>query len=312
MKVEQELPLTQDKDTIVAIGVFDGVHIGHRSLIRHLTEIASKNSMLSSVVTFLNHPRTVINPEFEVKYITGPLERIQRLKEAGVDTVIPITFDKELSELRASEFVDLLQKRLNMKGMVMGQNFAMGHRREGNFEMLKKLGIEKGFSVTVIEPTLENGEEVSSTLIRKSIAEGNLRKASTLLTKPFSIRGKVVQGDSIGRHMGYPTANIDVQSNLLIPPDGIYATLVAVNNQEYFAASYLGTKPTFGGDKHVIEAFLIAFDGNLYGSDIDIKFIEKLRGDQFFNTKDELAEQIRIDVECTLNVLKMYTHGESI
>ena len=312
MKVEQELPLTPNKDTIVAIGVFDGVHIGHRGLIRRLSEIAHQNNMLSSVVTFLNHPRTVINPAFEVKYITGPAERIHRLKEAGADIVIPITFDKDLSMLNASEFVDLLQTRLNMKGMVMGENFAMGHGREGNSKMLKTLGDEKGFSVTVVESTSENGEEVSSTLIRKSIAEGDLRKALTLLTKPFSISGTVVKGDSIGQHLGYPTANIDIQNNLLIPPDGIYATIVGVNNANYFAASYLGTKPTFGGNKHVIEAFLIDFDGNLYGSDIDIKFIEKLREDQFFQTKEELVKQIRVDVECTLDVLRMYTHNEPI
>ena len=263
--------------------------------------------MLSCIVTFSNHPRTVVTPGFEVKYITDPKHRVKLPKDAGADLVMPITFDHDLSLLSADQFVDLLQDKLRMKGMVMGQDFAMGHNREGDAETLKTIGLAKGFSVHVIEAACHNGENISSTIIRKSIADGMLTRAIDLLGRPFSIEGRVVSGDSQGKTLGFPTANLDVDTHLLIPPDGIYATLVKTENKQYFGASYIGTKPTFNGTKHVIETFLIDFNEDIYGSFITIDFIERIREDKLFDSPTELIEQMKIDVEYTLDILKLYT-----
>ena len=307
MKADQELIPIPSEETIVAVGVFDGVHLGHSGLIKQLTTLAHSHDMLSCVVTFSNHPRTVVTPGFELKYITDPKHRVELLKDAGADLVIPITFDHDLSLLSADQFVDLLQDKLRMKGLVMGQNFAMGHNREGDAETLKAIGLEKGFSVNVIEPIYNNGKSISSTLIRESIADGMLSKALALLGRPFSIEGRVISGDSQGQILGFPTANLDIDTHLLIPPDGIYATIVTTRGRQYFAASYIGTKPTFNGSKHVIETFLIDFDENIYGSLISIDFIERIRGDESFYSSSELVAQMKIDVEYTLDILKLYT-----
>ena len=307
MKADQELIPFPPKETLVAVGVFDGVHLGHSGLIKQLTALAHSKDMLSCIVTFSNHPRTVVTPGFEVKYITDPKYRVDLLKDAGADLVMPITFDHDLSLLSADQFVNLLQDRLRMKGMVMGQDFAMGHNREGDAETLKTMGLAKGFSVNVIDAACHNGENISSTLIRKLIADGMLTKARDLLGRPFLIGGRVVSGDSQGKTLGFPTANLDVDTNLLIPPDGIYATLVKAGNKQYYAASYIGTKPTFNGSKHVIETFLIDFNEDIYGSFITIDFIERIREDQSFYSSTELIEQMKIDVEYTLDILKLYT-----
>ena len=307
MRADQELIPVPPQETLVAVGVFDGVHLGHSGLIKQLTTLDHSRNMLSFIVTFSNHPRTVVTPGFEVKYITDPKHRVKLLKDAGADLVMPITFDHDLSLLSADQFVDLLQDKLRMKGMVMGQDFAMGHNREGDAETLKTIGLAKGFSVHVIEAACHNGENISSTIIRKSIPDGMLTRAIDLLGSPFSIEGRVVSGDSQGKTLGFPTANLDVDTHLLIPPDGIYATLVKTENKQYFGASYIGTKPTFNGAKHVIETFLIDFNEDIYGSFITIDFIERIREDKLFDSPTELIEQMKIDVEYTLDILKLYT-----
>jgi riboflavin kinase/FMN adenylyltransferase len=305
MRVHQELPAQPpQKNAVLAIGVFDGVHTGHKHLLNRLKETATQGGMLSGVLTFVNHPRTVLVPGTCVQFITSVNDRLSLLESTSVDMVIPLTFELELSRLRAHEFVDLLQERLRMAGLVMGQNFVMGYKREGTPEFLKAIGDEKGFSVTVVDPLSTDGERVSSTATRDAISEGDVGKAGRNLGRPFALQGKVVAGNSRGRSLGFPTANLSIAKDRLLPGDGIYATWAIVGDKRYMAATNVGVRPTFSETKRVVEAFILDFDGDLYGSDISVEFIERLRNERRFDTPEALVAQMHKDVEQTREILR--------
>ena len=305
MRVHKELPSQlPQKNTVLAIGVFDGVHTGHQHLLKRLKDNAAQGGMLSGVLTFVNHPRTVLVPDTCIKFITSVNDRLALLERTGVDMVIPLTFELELSRLRAHEFVELLQERLRMAGLVMGHNFVMGYRREGTPEVLKAIGSEKGFSVTVVDPVSANGERVSSTATREAISAGDVDKAYRNLGRPFALQGKVVAGNSRGKSLGFPTANLSIAKDRILPGDGIYATWAYVGDKRYMAATNVGVRPTFGEAERVVEAFILDFDGDLYGSAITVEFVERLRNEQRFETPEALVAQMHKDVEQTREVLK--------
>ena len=299
MRVHQELPETPpDRGAILTIGVFDGVHRGHQSLLKRVVEVASQGGMLSGVLTFVNHPRSVLVPDTCISYITSVDDRLALLKDAGVDLVIPLHFDLELSRLRAHEFTSLLQERLNMAGLVMGYNFAMGFKREGTPETLAAIGSEQGFSVTVVDAVTVEGGRVSSTVIRDSVAAGDVAAASELLGRCFNLCGEVVVGEGRGRAvLGYPTANLDLPEDRLVPGNGIYATWARVGNERYMAATNVGVKPTFGENERNIESYLLDFDGDLYGKDLTLEFVDRLRDEVRFDSAEALVAQMHLDVE---------------
>lgn len=304
MRVHQELPAQlPQENTVLAIGVFDGVHIGHQHLLNQLKNTALQGNMLSGVLTFVNHPRTVLVPDTCVKFITSINDRLALLENTNVDMVIPLTFELELSRLRAHEFVELLQNRLRMAGLVMGHNFVMGYKREGTPEFLKAIGGEKGFSVTVVDPVSADGERVSSTATREAILAGDVDKAYQNLGRPFTLQGKVIEGNSRGKSLGFPTANLSIANNRILPMDGIYATWAQVGNKRYMAATNIGVRPTFEETERIVEAFLLDFDGDLYGSEISVGFVERLRNEQRFDTPEELVAQMHKDVEQTREIL---------
>lgn len=308
MRVHQELPAqSPQRNTVLAIGVFDGVHMGHQHLLKRLKDTASQGGMLSGVLTFVNHPRTVLTPGTCIKYITSVEDRLALLKSNGVDLVIPLTFDLELSHLRTHEFVELLQDRLNMAGLVIGYNFAMGYKREGNPETLKAIGGEKGFSVTVVEPVSADGERVSSTGIREAISAGDVDKASRCLGRPFALQGRVVAGNARGKTLGFPTANLDIPEDRVIPGDGIYTTWAYVGDKRYMAATNVGVRPTFGQKERTVEAFILDFNGDLYDSEITVEFVDRLRDELRFETPEALVAQMHKDVEQTRQTLKSST-----
>ena len=308
MRVHQELPSQlPSKDTILAIGVFDGIHIGHRHLLNSLKEAASKADMLSGVLTFTNHPRTVLAPDSQVQFITSVQDRLAFLEDAGLDMVIPLTFELALSRLRAQEFVELLQDRLRMTGLIMGQNFAMGFKREGTPDMLKSLGLEKGFSVTIVDPLLSNGERVSSTDTRAAISIGDIQKAHRNLGRAFSLQGKVVAGNARGKSLGFPTANLSIDKDRILPADGIYATWAKIGNKRFMAATNIGLRPTFDGTERVVESFILDFNENLYNAEISLAFVERLRDEQKFQTVEDLVAQMHRDVEQTRDILNRTT-----
>ena len=304
MRVDQELPQQPpETSTVLSIGVFDGVHRGHRELLRTLQQRAYDGGMLSGVITFKNHPRTVVAPDTSVTYITSVEERLRLLKLSGVDMVIPLTFDIGLSRLQAHEFTSLLKDKLNMKSLVIGYNFAMGYRRQGTPERLTEIGHEQGFSVNIIDAITTDDERISSTIIRETLSAGNVDKASKLLGRHFSFDGQVIHGDARGKALGFPTANLAITKDRLVPGNGIYVCWVTVDDKRYMAATNIGTRPTFGDNERIIETFILDFDADIYGNSIKIEFIQRLRDELPFQTTQALIDQMNIDVSDTRKIL---------
>jgi riboflavin kinase/FMN adenylyltransferase len=304
MSVHQELPPEPpEKETVLAIGVLDGVHLGHQRILERLKDVASQEGRLSGVLTFLNNPRSVLRPDNPTSYITSVEERLALLRESGVDIVIPLTFDLELSRLRAREFAGILQERLRMTGLVMGYNFAMGYKREGDPETLRALGDEMRFSITIVDAVSAEEERVSSTTIRNEVAAGNVARAAQFLGRAFSIHGNVVKGMARGKTLGFPTANLDIPGDQLLPGDGIYATWALVGEKLYMSATNVGTRPTFGESERAVEVFIFDYDGDLYDTDLRVKFVKRLRDEIRFDTPEALVAQMHLDVEQTRDIL---------
>jgi riboflavin kinase / FMN adenylyltransferase len=306
MQVEQELAgFMPSRDNLVTIGVFDGVHLGHKHLISKLKELASQQSLGSVVVTFYKHPQEVLSPESHLPFLTDAVEKAELLEQEGVDKVIVLTFTPELSRLSAREFVSLLQKHLRMRGMVIGPDFALGRRTEGNIPTLNRLGIEMGFSINVIPPVRINGDIVSSTAIRKAMADGDMDKVQRMMGRPFSLHGRVIHGKGRGATLGFPTVNLDILHGQAFPPDGVYATQAHVADRTYPSVSNIGMNPTFGNNERTVEAYLINYHDNLYETEVKIDFIRRLRGEIKFESADELVKQIFEDIQQTKTILKI-------
>jgi len=298
MRVEEELAeLSSEKDMLLTIGVFDGVHLGHKYLISQLKERARQQNLLSGVVTFRQHPLEVLSPQTELPYLTNLEEKVNLLKKEGVEAVITLSFTPELAQLSASQFVSLLKKYLRMRGLVIGPDFALGRDREGNADTLRKLGQEMGFSVTVIPPVKINGEIVSSTAIRNALANGDMKRVVSLIGRPFSLQGRVTTGAGRGLKLGFPTANLEIDPKQTLPPEGIYATWAYIDGKAYQSVTNIGRRPTFGGNGRTVETYILDYHGNLYGRELKIELVERLRGEKRFDTVEELKKQITEDVK---------------
>lgn len=291
-------------DTVLTIGVFDGVHLGHQHLIKQVVSEAEAQNYLPGVVTFLNHPRTVLRPQEPVGFLMTPEERLRALKTHGLDLVVPITFDLDLSRQRPHEFCSLLQQSLRMKVLVIGPNFVMGFEREGTPEMLQRLGQETGFAVRVVEPLVQGTEMVSSSTLRRTLSEGKVSEVIDYLGHPFALEGLVVNGEHRGASLGFPTANLKVNNEVVLPGDGVYATWAYVEGKgRWKAATNIGVRPTFGPGQRTVEAFLIDFDGNLYDHRIRLEFTHRLRDELRFDSPDDLIEQMHEDIRQTVELL---------
>ena len=299
MQIEDELAqFSPPKETLITIGVFDGVHLGHKYLISKLVRQAAGQNLLSCVITFRQHPRDLLSPKTKLLYLCSVPERIQLLKNEGVDIVAALTFNRELAKLSARDFVALLKKHLKMRGLVIGPDFTLGRNREGNTETLRSLGQEMGFSVTVIAPKIIDGEVASSTAIRQALAEGNMEKVTRLLGRPFSLRGKVARGEHRGTGLGFPTVNLSIDAKMALPPDGVYATRANIGVQEYQAVTNIGKRPTFGDNNELtIESFILNYNYDVYGKEVKIEIIQRLREEKAFANVEELKKQIAEDVK---------------
>jgi riboflavin kinase / FMN adenylyltransferase len=306
MQVEEELAQFKPrKDMLLTIGVFDGVHLGHRHLISKLVNRARKDDLLSGVVTFSPHPRELLSPRTKLSYLTTVAERERLLKSEGVDIVVTLTFTRELAGLSAREFVGLLQKYLRMKGLVIGPDFALGKNREGNIDTLHSLGEEMGFSVTAVSPEKINGEVVSSTAIRNALAEGEMPRATRLLGHPFSLQGVVTRGEHRGTGMGFPTANLKVNDKQAIPPDGVYASRAFIGKQAYQALTNIGKRPTFGeNNERTIESYILNYNKDIYNKEVRIEIVQRLRDEKRFENVEALKKQIAEDVGRGAEILK--------
>jgi riboflavin kinase/FMN adenylyltransferase len=298
MSVEAELArFSPDKDMLLTIGVFDGVHLGHKYLISQLVAQARQQDLLSGVVTFRQHPQEVLQPQTRLPFLTDLTERNNLLKAEGVAVIIPLTFTIESAQLGARQFVDLLKKYLRMRGLVIGPDFALGRNREGNADTLCTLGKEMGFTVTVVPAVMINGEVVSSTAIRKALADGDMKKVRSLAGRPFSLHGQVVTGAGRGVALGFPTANLDIAPEQAIPADGVYATWAYIDGRTYPSMTNIGQNPTFNDRERAAEVYVVDYQSDLYGHELEIDFVERLRDEKKFNTVAELKKQIDEDVK---------------
>ncbi len=297
MLVEEELSkFSSNKESILTVGVFDGVHLGHQRLISELLNQAKKRKMVSGAVTFRHNPEKLLSHRKKLPFLTDIEERLKLLKQEGIKVVIPLSFTPELAQLSAREFVTLLQKYLNMRGLVVGQDFALGKEREGNKENLKRLGWSMNFDVIVIPPLKINGETVSSTTIRKALAAGDMIKVRELTGRPFKLTGKVVAGSGRGVSLGFPTANLEIASEHVLPPDGVYTGRAYLNGKVYQSMINIGKNPTFGVNKRTVEAYLMNYHGDLYGDELQLDIISRIRDEKKFDSKEELKKQVAEDI----------------
>jgi len=304
MLVEEELArLSLDKDTLLTIGVFDGVHLGHKHLISQLVGKAEQENLLSGVVTFRQHPQEVLHPDTRLPFLTNLAEREKLLKNEGVDIIVPLTFAAETAQLSARDFIGLLRKHLGMRGMVIGPDFALGRKREGNADALCALGRELGFSVTVVPPVVIDGEIVSSTAIRKALSDGDVHRVRRLAGRGFSLRGPVVAGAGRGVALGFPTANLDIGPEQALPADGVYASWVNIDGEILPAMTNVGTNPTFGDKKRAVEVYIVDYQADLYRREIQVEFVERLRGEKRFDSVEELKKQMADDLKRGVAIL---------
>ncbi len=301
--------VSPERETVLTIGVFDGVHLGHSHLLQRLISRA-RPEYQPAVLTFSNHPVTVLQPGREVSFLSTPEEKQRLLLSEGIDQVVSLEFTQELAQLSAREFVGLLVDNLKMKGLVIGPDFALGRNREGNAERLAELGRELGFFVDVLEPLLLEETLVKSRVIRQKISEGDVATTGRLLGREFSLTGKVVTGDRRGRELGFPTANVDVSKNMAQPGDGIYATWAVVDGVRRPSATSIGVRPTFGLTQRLVEVYILDFEGDLYGQELEVQFVDKLRDQEAFSNLEALVEQINRDVANTRLALAT-TGGEN-
>lgn len=292
------------RGSALTIGVFDGVHRGHQRLIAKVRQEASDKGCAAGVVTFRNHPDSVFNPDFKPRYITALDERIRLIERLGVDFVVPVTFDRAVAGIRARDFAAMLTRRLGMRALVAGPDFAMGYKREGNVEALAAMGAELGFSVSVVDLLSEGDAAVRSTNIRRALAAGDVDGVAKQLGRNYAVSGVVVSGERRGRTLGFPTANLEVGGDMAVPANGIYATRAFVDGECHMAATSIGTRPTFDGKGRTIEAFLLGFDNILYNKELRLEFVSRLRDELKFDSVEALLEQMALDVEETRAILE--------
>ncbi len=297
MEIEQELAkMIPQGDTVLTIGVFDGVHAGHRYLLEKLQQRAAEKKLLSGVVTFNPHPQSVLHPEAQLPWLGNLEDRVTTLQHLGVGIVAVLTFTPKLAQLGARDFMSLLKKYLRMRGIMVGPDFALGRGGEGNLDLLRTLGNEMQFSVEVVPPYTMNGEVVSSTLIRQALIQGDMKRVEKLMGCHFYLKGKVVTSDKRGRVLGFPTANLEIKPQQALPNNGIYATITQVDGKAFPSATNIGIRPTFGEGEKMVETHLLHYKDNLYGKEIKVEFVQKLRDEKRFASSQELKTQIERDV----------------
>ena len=298
MQVEKELAkLSPEKDMLLTIGVFDGVHRGHKHLLSQLTEQARQQNLLSGVVTFRQHPQKMLSPQTRLPFLTDLTQRTGLLKNEGVDMVVPLSFTSELAQLSASQFVSLLKRYLRMRRLLIGPDFALGKNREGDFDTLRALGEEMNFSVTIIPPLTINGEVVSSTAIRQALADGDMKRVTNLIGRPFRLQGQVITGTGRGLELGFPTANLKIDPKQALPAEGVYATRTYLDDKAYPSVTNIGRCPTFDDNECSIEVHLLDYHDNLYQRELTVDIVERLRDEKRFDSVEELKNQIAADIE---------------
>jgi riboflavin kinase / FMN adenylyltransferase len=293
------------RGVVIALGTFDGVHLGHQVVIRHAVEEGRKRGLRVGVVTFDPHPQAVLRPGSELKLLTTLEVRKEILLACGVDEVHAMRFDENLSKKNPEEFVrEVLVGKFKAAVVVVGENFRFGHKASGNIEDLRRHMRETGGEAYAVPIYTFLGESINSTKIRALIAGGEVREATRLLGRSYSLRGKVVVGDKRGRVIGFPTANVVPDACSLVPGRGVYVGHVWVGAERYGACTNVGVAPTFDQRDSRVEAHLLDYQGDLYGRVVDVTFVERLRPEKRFFGADELKEQIARDIVEARKILR--------
>ncbi len=291
-----------ENSTSATIGNFDGVHIGHKKILTAIKKEAKQQGLSSCVITFHPHPQKVLQ-NIDIPLLVPIRERLKLLEEQGIDVVACYTFTKDIAKISAQDFVtDILVRKLNLKHLIVGPDFSFGRKREGNLSLLNKMGSEYGFDTEVVETALLDGEIVSSTSIRNLVREGNLIKAGKFLGYNFYIEGQIKEGEKRGRQIGFPTANLETDWDIL-PKVGVYATLANVGGTKHQSITNIGFRPTFGQNELLIETHIFDFNEDIYKKRMKVEFVDRVRDEQKFNGPEALVEQIKKDVEKVKEIL---------
>jgi riboflavin kinase/FMN adenylyltransferase len=294
-----------DKPSAVSIGVFDGVHLGHRYLIDRLMESAISKDFVSGIVTFDAHPDSVLTPQRDIRYLTTLDEKLALLGELGLDFTLVLPFTRELAQTSARDFILRLMDRLLLRELWIGPDFALGRDRQGDATYLSALGVELGFCLEALPPLSHEGEAISSTNIRALLREGRLSEASHLLGRYPTLTGKVISGARRGQNLGFPTANLAVDRSMMIPADGIYAVRVRWGTANHQGVVNIGVRPTFEDQgERVVEAHVLDFAGDLYGQVLQVQFIQRLRPERRFESAEALIAQMEEDVAETRRLFR--------
>ncbi len=289
----------------LTIGSFDGVHLGHQALLKAMVEHARQAGVPSVVLTFFPHPSVVLRGRKPAFYINTPEEKAQRVSEFGVDIMITLRFDRALSEVGPEDFLTRLHDHLHFQDLWIGQDFAMGHNREGNRHFLEARSAAHGYRLHVIPRVLIEGEIVSSTRVREALRSGDVARVERYLGKPFMLPGRVVRGVGRGRSLGFPTANLAIWDERAHPRSGVYACLAEVKGAQWQAVTNIGVRPTFGEGKPapIVETHLLDFEGDLYDEIVRLSFFARLRDEQKFPDAQALMERITRDIARAREIL---------
>ncbi len=282
--------------TVLTVGKFDGLHVGHQALTELVKARAEALGAKAGLVTFDPHPAAVLRPQQAPPLITPLPDKLRLLETWGLDVVAILTFDRRVARMRAVEFLRLLDRGLRPRELVVGHDFRFGHRREGDVELLRAWATERDIAVHVVPPVVVDGKRVSGSHIRTLIAEGRVEEAARFLGRPPSVSGHVIEGDRRGRQLGVPTANIVPARGQVVPANGVYVTLVEWDGLPHPAVTNVGVRPTVDGSRLQIESHLLAWEGNLYNTRITVHFLHRLREERAFPSVAELVRQIERDV----------------
>ena len=302
----------EDQRTVLTIGAYDGVHKGHRSVISEVCRLASEQDLRSAVVTFDRHPASVVRPESAPLLLTDLDQKLEQLATTGIDLTLVVPFDQSRAKETAEEFIEeVLVNCLKVKHVVVGEDFHFGHQRLGNVTLLQEAGKEHDFTVIGMDLVGLNGEpardhkQVSSTFIRQALGEGELEKANDMLGRDYEVSGVVTAGDGRGKELGFPTANVRINSSILLPADGVYAGWLELSDKSsHPTAISLGTRPHFYEDGDLLlEAHVLDFNRDLYGEQVRVRFTERLRSQKKFDNLEALLAQLNTDVQTTKQIM---------
>ena len=301
MKIVREFEnYTENTPKVLSLGMFDGVHFGHISIINLLKSVAQENNLETAILTFWPHPRKVFNPNDEIKLLNTLNEKLNLLENANLDVVFLKSFDENFRNLTGEEFVrQILVQKLNVKHIIIGHDHVFGKNKSGNFELLQKLSKELDFVVQQLDAVKEGEFNISSTKIRNCLGNGNIIGANKMLGYHYSVSGKVIDGKKLGRTIGYPTANIEVDELKLLPKKGAYIVEVYVKNKFYKGMLSIGTNPTVNGDKLTVEVYILDFNKDIYGEEITVKFRDFLHEEIKFESLEKLIERLDEDKRLT-------------